>query len=70
MKPKDLFNKSDKKYQEEIAGYDFDYDAWLETLRNNPRMIKGPIDIMNESAVLCINQKDIYQLADLHIQQM
>ena len=64
MRPKDLFNKANKKYQAELAGHDFDDDNWLEILRNNPQMIKGPIGIMNGKAVLCINPKDIYQLAD------
>ena len=66
MKPKDLLNKSDEKYQKEIAGHDFDEDSWLEILRNNPCMIKGPIAIMNRKAVLCINPKDIYHLSEGH----
>lgn len=63
LRPKDLFNKANAKYQEELAGHDFDDDSWLEILRNNPCMIKGPIAILNSKAVLCINPKDIYQLA-------
>ena len=62
MKPKDLLNKSNKEYQENIAGHDFDDDDWLEILRENPCMIKGPIAIMNDKATLCINPKDIYKL--------
>ena len=69
MKPKDLFNKSGKNIQKEIAGHYFDDDTRLEILRNNPCMIKGPFDIMNKSAAFCISPRDIYQLADLHIQQ-
>ena len=63
LRPKDLFNKANAKYQKELAGHDFDDDSWLEILRNNPCMIKGPIAILNSKAVLCINPKDIYQLA-------
>ena len=63
MRPKDLLNKADNKYQEELAGHDFDDDNWLEILRNNPCMIKGPIAIMNGKAVLCVNPKDIYKLS-------
>lgn len=66
LRPKDLFNKADPKYQEELAGHDFDDDNWLEILRNNPCMIKGPIAIMNGKAVLCVNPKDIYHLSELH----
>ncbi len=66
MRPKDLFNKSNKKYQESLAGHDFNEDSWLEILRENPCMIKGPIAIMNNRAVLCINPKDIYRLLPDH----
>ena len=66
MRPKDLLNKGDKKYQKTVAGHDFDDDAWLEILRENPCMIKGPIAILNDKAVLCIKPKDIYQLLPDH----
>lgn len=66
MRPKDLLNKSDKKYQEMIAGHDFDDDNWLEILRENPCMIKAPIAILDKKAVLCINPKDIYKLLPDH----
>ena len=66
MRPKDLLNKANKKYQEDLAGHDFDDDSWLEIIRNNPRMIKGPIAVMNQKAVLCINPKDIYKLEEEH----
>jgi len=62
LRPKDILNKSSKDYQEKIAGHDFSVDNWLEILRENPCLIKGPIAIMNDRAVLCINPKDIYKL--------
>ena len=70
MSPKDLFNKANKKYQDELAGHDFDDDDWLGIIRNNPCLIKGPIAIMNGKAVLCVNPKDIYQLAPQHQERM
>lgn len=62
LRPKDLLNKADTKYQDMLAGHDFDENDWLEILRENPCMIKGPIAIMNEKAVLCVKPKDIYRL--------
>ena len=70
LRPKDLLNKANKKYQEELAGHDFDDDNWLEILRNNPCMIKAPIAIMNGKAVLCMNPKDIYLLAENYHQYL
>jgi len=66
LRPKDVLNKSSKKYQEMIAGHDFDDDNWLEILRENPCMIKAPIAILDKKAVLCINPKDIYKLLPDH----
>ena len=66
MRPKELLNKANKKYQTDLAGHDFDDDNWLEILRNNPCMLKGPIAIMNGKAVLCVNPKDIYKLSEEH----
>ena len=70
MKPKELMNKANPKYQRELAGHEFDHDSWLEILRNNPCMIKGPIAIMNGKAVLCVNPKDIYKLSQKHMEQV
>ncbi len=61
--PKHLLNKSLKKYQVELAGHDFEDDDWLDILRNNAELIKGPIAVMNGRAILCINPKDIFLLA-------
>ncbi len=63
LAPKNLLNKSLKKYQEGLAGHDFDDDDWLDILRNNPELVKAPIAVMNGKAILCINPKDIYKLA-------
>jgi len=70
MRPKDILNKANKKYQSELAGHDFDDDNWLEILRNNPCMIKAPIAIMNGKAVLCMNPQDIYLLTENHHQYL
>lgn len=62
LSPKNLLNKSLKKYKEELAGHDFDDDDWLDILRNNPELVKAPIAVMNGKAVLCVNPNDIYKL--------
>ncbi len=69
MKPKELLNKAHPKYQKEIAGHEYDDDGWLEIIRNNPCMIKGPIAIMDGKAVLCINPNDIFKLSPHHKEQ-
>lgn len=64
LKPKDLFNKANPKYQKEVAGKEFDDDGYLDILNNNPCMIKAPIAIMNGKAVLCESPSDIYKLTN------
>jgi len=62
LEPKHLLNKADPKYQKEIRGKSFDEEGWLNVLVNNPCLIKAPIAIMHDHAVLCITPKDIYKL--------
>lgn len=62
LEPKDLLNRADPKYQKEMAGKSFDEESWLEILIKNPCMIKAPIAIMHNKAVLCVNPKEIYKL--------
>ena len=62
MEPKEILNKADPKYQHEIRGRTFDEDGWLNILINNPCLIRAPIAIMHDKAVLCISPKDIYHL--------
>jgi len=63
LAPKNLLDKSLKKYQDELAGHDFDDDDWLDILRNNSELVKAPIAMMNGKAILCTSPKDIYKLA-------
>jgi arsenate reductase len=62
VEPKEILNKADPRYQKEIKGKTFDEDGWLNILINNPCLIRAPIAIMHEKAVLCISPKDIYKL--------
>ena len=66
LEPKEILNKADPKYQKEIKGKAFDEDGWLNILINNPCMIKAPIAIMHDRAILCISPKDIYKLKSAH----
>jgi arsenate reductase len=63
LRAKDLLDRSDPKYQKEIAGHDFDDEGWLEILSHNPCLLKAPIAVMQGNAVLCIKPKDILKLS-------
>jgi len=64
MKPKQLLNKADPKYQSLLARHDFEDDDWLEILVKNPDLIKAPIAVYDGKAVLCEKPKDIYKLVE------
>ena len=62
LRPKDLLDRSNPEYQKKIAGNTFTMSGWLEILVNNPHLIKAPIAIYNEKAVLCLKPTDILKL--------
>lgn len=62
MRPKEIMNKANPKYQTAIARHEFDEEGWLDILKQNPDLLKAPIAIMEEKAVLCTNPKDVYKL--------
>ena len=62
MDAKQLLNKAHPDYQKNIRGRDFNGVGWLNILQNNPHLIKAPIAIKGNKAVLCTNPTDIYKL--------
>ncbi len=62
LRPKDLMNRADPYYQENIRGRDFTRQGWLNILMKNPDLIKAPIVVQGNKAILCNNPNDILQL--------
>ena len=62
MHPKELLNKADPYYQENIRGREFDDEDWLNVLKKNPNLIKSPIAVNGKKAILCQTPTDIYKL--------
>ena len=60
--PKELLNKADPYYQQHIRGREFDMEGWLKVLQYNPQLIKAPIAIRGNKAILCKSPTDIYKL--------
>lgn len=60
--PKELLNKSHPYYRDHIKGREFDDKGWLDILRNNPQVLKAPIAVRGDTAILCQRPTDIYQL--------
>jgi arsenate reductase len=62
LRPKDLLNRAHPDYQNKIAGKTWDDEGWLNILIRNPHLLKAPIAIKREKAVLCISPNDILRL--------
>jgi len=60
--PKELMNKADPYYQENIRGKEFNDEGWLSVIMNNPQLIKSPIAMKGKKIVLCHTPSDIYKL--------
>lgn len=62
LRPKDLLNRAHPDYQKHIAGKNWDDESWLQILVRYPHLIKAPIAIMKNKAVLCTSPNQILKL--------
>lgn len=53
LRPKDLLNRAHPYYQENLRGRDLDSEGWLQVLAHNPGLLKAPIALHGDRAVLC-----------------
>lgn len=60
--PKDLLDKSQPYYQKNIRGRDFEERDWTYLLMNNPRLVRSPIAVRGNKAILLDNPTDIYKI--------
>lgn len=60
--PTELLDKTHPEYRKKVANSEFTMDGWLEILVHDGYLIKYPIVIFEESAVLCHTPTDIMKL--------
>jgi len=60
--PKELLNKADPFYQNNLKGKEYDIDDWLNVIKNNPNLMKSPIAIKGSKVIVCRTPTDIYKL--------
>ena len=63
LRAKDLLNRSHPDYQTHIAGKTWDDESWLHILVNFPHLVKAPIAIKKDKAVLCITPLEVLKLS-------
>jgi arsenate reductase len=62
--PKVLLNKADPYYQEHLRGRDFSEACWIKIIQKNTHLIKFPIALRGNRAIVCQRPKDIYKLIE------
>lgn len=63
LSAKALLNKADPNYQSIIKGSDLSDEDWLNVLKNNMKLLKAPIAIFENKAVLCSPPSLIYTIS-------
>ncbi len=62
MGPAEVIAAGHRDYEKVFSGKDYSENDFLEVLYQNPQLVKGPIGILQNKAVLCDDAKDILQL--------
>jgi arsenate reductase len=60
--PKKLLNKAHPDYQKNFKGMEMTTEDWIMTIKKNPHLIKSPIAIRGNKAIVCGTPTDIYKL--------
>ena len=66
--PKELLNKALPEYQKTIKGREFTMEGWLKVLQYNTHLLKAPIAVRGNRAILCESPTDIFKLHDVAIE--
>ncbi|MCB0792547.1 MAG: glutaredoxin [Flavobacteriales bacterium] len=64
VRPKDLLNRAHPYYQQHLRGRDLDMEGWLHVLTHNPYLLRAPIALQGDRAVLCEPASLIYTLSE------
>lgn len=62
MSPKQLVDKSNPYYQENLRGRNFSDDDWINILSHRPDLIRGTIALRGDRAIFVANPTDILRL--------
>lgn len=62
MLPDEMLDKTNPDYKTKVMNNIFTMDGWMQVLVNNAYLIRGPIVIYNNHAILCNTPTDIMKL--------
>lgn len=62
LDPKMLINKADPYYQKNIRGKNFSIKEWFDVIMNRPNLLKAPLAMYHDKAIVCNTPTDILRL--------
>ncbi len=60
--PEELIDKDHPLIKDQVKENNYTMHGWLNVLLNSPQVLKGPIAIRKNKAILCTNPNDILKL--------
>ena len=64
VKVEDIIDRTSTIYQDKYEGVEMEEQDWLGVLKRNPELMKTPIGILGNKAVICESPNDILKLDD------
>ena len=62
LKPMDIVRKGEQVYKENFKGKDYNDEAWLKILHENPKLIERPIVVKGDKAIIGRPPTNVKQL--------
>lgn len=59
ISPKQLINRADKYYQNELKNKEFSDESWFYILKNNPKLLINPLVFYKNKGGICLTPTDI-----------
>ena len=64
VKVEEIIDRTSELYQDKYEGVDMEEQDWLGVIKQNPELMKTPIGILGNKAVICESPNDILKLDD------
>lgn len=63
MEPKYILDRSNLYYQAELRGKDYTSSEWYEIILRNPVLLRAPLAMFKDKAVMCTSPNDMLKLS-------
>lgn len=67
VKGKEVVDKSNRYYQSELRGKNFTDFEWYNFIKRRPNLLKAPLAMYRDKAVLCVSPNDVMKIDVMRI---